>query len=300
MHNSIIQVYKEINEKVTVDNLKKISIDIIASYKNKKYQRLKKYASILRADTHANVSKLFLLLIKQYHPDKRSSILKLADELYKTDDYENIKRLHSKYFFTIETEESVSEMDIGFEEEYRFDKSEFGYRKKNIFDDDTFGETNLEFDETETDFIDAVNKMFFGGLDYTITKSDLKNLDGELDLSDYDISDLNGIEYCIYVHELNLSNNRIDKTGQLSHLIHLQSLYLSNNVIENIEPLVSLIRLRELDISFNNIMDISVLTGLEELEYVNIIGNPIQDYSIIHSLIDKGVIVIFEHTNMLF
>lgn len=295
MPSSIEQIYKEIKRKLTVDHLKKITVDIINSYKNRNFKYLRKFISLLKIDPNTKNEKLFSLLIMKYHPDRLSYILKQLEELYGERDYEKLSLIHNSYFFRIDAIKSDPDINIQFEAEYRFDKNDFGYRETNIFEKDDFGETNLDFgEEEENSFYEALNRYYFGGLDHYITEFDLKNLDGELDLSDYEIQDLNGIENCIYLNELNLSNNTIEKIGRLSFLIHLQALFLSNNAIENIDALEHLANLKVLDISFNNISNIEILESLGKLEYLNIIGNPINDYSVVNRLIAKGVIVIFE------
>jgi Leucine-rich repeat (LRR) protein len=294
MSNNIEAIYREIKEGLTIEFLKKITIDIIDSYKNRNFLHLKKYISILKLNSETHNAKLFSLLIKKFHPDKHSFIQKLADELYEKNDHDSLIQLHEGYFFDISFARSEPEIDAVFEQEYTYEEDDFGYRETDMSDKDDFGETNLDFGNEEYGFLEALQRTFFGGLDVTIMESDLMNLEGELDLSDYEIYDLNGIEHCLYLNELNLSNNRIEKLGSLSSLLDLNYLFLSNNAIENIEPLENLAHLRELDISFNNISDIRVLEKLKELEYVNLIGNPIRDYSVIDNLIKKGIIVIFE------
>ncbi len=294
MSNNIETIYREIKEKLTIEHLKNITIDIIDSYKNKNFPHLKKYISISKLSSETHNAKLFSLLIKKFHPDKHSFIQKLADELYRKTDYDSLLQLHEAYFFNISFAKSEPDFDAVFEQEYTYDEGDFGYRETNISEKDDFGETNLDFGHEEHGFLEALQRVFFGGLDVTIMESDLMNLEGELDLSDYEIYDLRGIEHCIYLNELNLSNNKIEKIGSLSSLLDLGFLFLANNAIENIEPLENLSHLRELDISFNNISDIRVLEHLKELEYVNLIGNPIRDYTVIDNLIKKGIIVIFE------
>lgn len=300
MPDTIEDIYCEIKEKLTSEHLKKITVDIINSYKNKDYKQLYKYASIATNNSESNNSKIFSILIKQYHPDKHSFILKQVEETYRGNNYNKLKRLKEKYLFKIESTHYVHDYTVKYEEKYKFDANDFGYSEKTLYEDDTFGETNLEFQEENNGFLDAVRKMIFGGLENNFSESDLYKVDGTLDLSDYDIIDISGIENCIYLEELNLSDNGIEKIGKISALAELKSLYISGNQVENIEVLVKLTKLKEVDISFNNISDISPLGNLPDLEYVNIIGNPISDYSVIGELIKKGVIVVFEHTNLLF
>lgn len=300
MKNAIKEIYREIKEKLTAERLKKITVDIINSYKNKNYYQLRRYASIATGGSEESNSKTFAVLIKQYHPDKLSFILKQVEETYRSGNYDGLRGIKEKYIFEIESHVHVPEYAAEHREEYAFDRSDFGYGEKNIYEDDEYGETGLDFQEESGGFLDAVRKMIFGGLENNFTEADLYKIDGTLDLSDYDISDLSGIENCIYLEELNLSDNSIEKIGKMSALAELKTLYISGNQIENIDVLGGLVKLKEIDISFNNIGDISALEHLPGLEYVNIIGNPIRDYSVINHLIGRGVIVVFEHTNLLF
>jgi hypothetical protein len=300
MPDKIKDIYREIKEKLTAEHLKRITVDIINSYKNKNYHRLRIYASIATANSEESNSKTFALLIKQYHPDKLSYILKQVEETYRSKKYDNLIKLKEKYIFEIESSRHVPEYNIEVEEKYTYDSDDFGYGEKTPDEDDGFGETILEFQEENTSFLDAVRKMIFGGLENNFSEADLYKIDGKLDLSDYDINDLSGIENCIYLEELNLSDNGIEKIGKISALSELKSLYISGNQVENIDVLIKLTKLKEVDISFNNICDISALENLPDLEYVNIIGNPVSDYSVIRGLIKRGVIVVFEHANLLF
>ena len=296
MLNNIEQIYKEIKQKLTVDHLKKITIDIINFYKNKNFSYLRKYIPIIRIDSNTKNEKLFSFLIRKYHPDKHSSILKQANELYIEKNFDKLLSFYNSYFFSIDTVKYIRDIDFKFEPEYWFDKNDPGYREFNLSEKDDFEETCFDYDyvKEEYGFYEAMKKLYYGGQNYTFTESDLRNLDDELNLSDYDIQDLTGIENCIFLCELDLSHNNIEKIGRLSFLKSLHTLYLSNNVIENIDVLENLENLEVLDISYNKISNIDVLENLKKLEYVNLIGNPIEDYSIVNELIKRSVIVIFE------
>jgi len=293
MSQSIDSLFNEIKGKLTVEHLKSITVDIINAYKNKKYSHLRKYKHALKINEESKTEKLFSILIKKYHPDRISFIQKQVDQLRENNDYEKLLEVRDTYFFTIKAVDSIIDESIEFETEFTFDSEDFGYREKNIYEEDNFGESNLEFEE-EYNFVSAVKNLFFGGLDIEISESDLRNLDGSLDLSDYDLSNISGIEHCLYINELNLSGNNIEKIGKLAGLMRLQYLFLSNNSIENVSPLENLENLKELDLSFNEISNIHALKNLKSLQYLNLIGNPISDYSVIEYLIERGVIVIFE------
>jgi hypothetical protein len=300
MTETIEKIFNEIKKNLTADHLKKITVDIIAAYKNKRYRHLKRYIPVLDIDPGTGIPRLFALLVKHYHPDKLMYILKQAEEIFRSGSVDGLRNLRDKYFFSLGAVGYDADAEIQFKAEYRFDQGDFGYRETTIAEEDEYGETGLEFREEAYGFMDAVNMLFFGGLDYALSEPDLVKLDGALDLSDCDISDLSGIEHCVYLEELNLSNNAIEKIGRLSALKRLRSLFISDNLIEDIRVFEEMEHLKEIDISFNNITDIAVLGNLHGLEYVNIIGNPIRDYSVINVLMKRGVIVIVEHTNLLF
>jgi hypothetical protein len=294
MSNTLTSFYHEIKERLTIEHLKRITIDIIDSYKNRNFKQLKKYATVLGLDSETHHSKLFSVLIKKFHPDRLSFILRQVDELYENKDLNGLTRLRDGFFFNIAAVRSVPDTNFEFEQEYTYDEEDFGYKEAEAAEPEDYGETDLDYGEEEHGFLEAVHRLFAGGLDVTITATDLMDLEGALDMSDYDIEDLEGAQHCVYVSELNLSNNRIEKLGNLSGLTGLFYLYLANNQVENIKPLEGLVHLKELDISFNNISDISPLLKLGELEYVNLLGNPVRDYSVVDRLVKKGIIVVFE------
>lgn len=296
--NDIENIYNKIKKRLTASHLKKITIDIIDAYRQKKYRYLRRYAEILNIDTSLKYVKLFSILIRTFHPDRLSYILKQADEFYSQNKYGELKKLYSGYFFEIPNSTMDTGAALSHEESYVFDKNDFGYRETAIDDEEAFGESNLDFEEEEFGFYEALHTHFFGGLDHVISESDLKNLDGDLDLSDCGMVSIKGIENCIYLTDLNLSSNRIEKIGPLSGLTNLECLYLSDNMIEDITALGGLAKLRELDISFNAVRDINVLENMRRLNYVNLMGNPIEDFTVLKKLIQRGVIVIFEE-NML-
>ncbi len=299
MARDIEQVYSDIKQKLTMEHLKRITADIINAYKNRNFRYLRRFIPILKIQREIKNNKLFSLLITKFHPDKFVSIMNQTAALYRGDDSEGLGEFYNGYFFSIDSVDAGSGYTAVLKEEYVFNKDDFGYREKSPLEEDNFGESGLDFTEEEYGFLEAVNRYYFGGLDCTLTESDLRKLDGELDLSDYEIHDLKGIEHCTYVNELNLSGNHIEKIGKLSSLINLTSIYLSNNMIEDIEVLRELKKLKTLDISFNNITNIDVLEELDKLEYVNLIGNPVSDYFVVNKLTARGVIVVCEENMLL-
>lgn len=300
METRIYKLYSELREKITVDKLKEISIDIINKFKNRESQFLMQFSRMLGIDTSkSNINRLFAQIIQIYHPDKLNKIHNDVESHYANKNYEELLRLKNIYLINLNDIHAAVNYSTPIYEEHVFADDDFGYREYNVSD----FEDLYEFEEETTvrddmayqeyGFFEAVNNLYFGNLNLTLSVSDLENLDGELDLSDFEITDLNGIENCVNITSLNLSGNSLVKIHPISVLTKLNNLYLSENRIEDINSLATLSDLTELDISFNEIDDISVLLELKNLKYVNVLNNPISDKSVIDKLIKNGVIVIY-------
>ncbi len=310
MRNKISELYNEIKKIITPSRLKEISIEIINKFKKKDHAYLKKFAEMAGIDaSDKNINRLFSTLIQIYHPDKLKLIHNEIESLYSKGQYEELLRYKNIYLFDLKSiytaadytyidnkyydlgEQGYGEDDFGYAE-YEFDDNSYFYQESG---EESFEDISADKEAAfqERGFIDAVNRLFFGNLDLAISQSDLTDLEGELDLSDFEIDDLTGIEHCININFLNLSGNNIIKINRISALTKLKALYLSQNNIEDISGLGSLTGLRELDISFNYIDDISILLELPELTYVNIINNPLSNNPVIEKLIKRGVMVIY-------
>ncbi len=301
MNENIRTVYNDLLRHVTEKKLKDISVDIISKYKAKDMNSLIRYADILELDVaHMNISRLFAQIIQHYHPDKTALILSSFEDKLKKNQIDELLRYKRIYVFAKPGEVILNEKyNIDVEETYSYTDDYFGHKEKFTPEDNLNrkfeyeDEFEDEINPNEYGFIDAVNRMAFGGIDDFITVEDLHNIEGELDLSDSDITDLTGIEQCRNITMLNLSGNHIYKVDRLSGLDLIELLYLSDNEIESIDCLENLINLKELDISFNSVEDISILLKLHDLIYVNILENPVKTRGIIEQLEDRGVIVIY-------
>ncbi len=297
------ELYDELKEKVTASRLKEMSIEVISRYKKKDHgylTRLAERVGISSADT--GISRVFSQLIQLYHPDRLKKITGEIELHKKNENVDELARIKGIYLVDIKNIKS-RDFILEADEEYLYEADEPGYDdseeyydpEEDIVDDHEYEDDLPEATVTgeEYGFIEAVNDLYLGNLEYELTLSDLQNLEGELDLSGFELEDLTGIENCFNISNLNLSGNRIFRIHQLAGLVKLEVLYLSDNRIDDITFLEELTELRELDISFNDIDDISVLLELPKLQYVNIIDNPVSDETIIEELQDKGVIVIF-------
>ncbi|MFC1694411.1 choice-of-anchor D domain-containing protein, partial [Candidatus Latescibacterota bacterium] len=147
---------------------------------------------------------------------------------------------------------------------------------------------------------DALNKP-----EGSINDKDLAGLT-DLVASERDISDLNGIEYCVNLQmlyldsnqisdisplnsltnldELGLDDNQISDISQLSDLTNLWYLGLDDNQISDISPLNSLTNLVEMGLGNNRISDPSPLSNLTNLQRLHLVYNQISELSPLSSL----------------
>ena len=129
----------------------------------------------------------------------------------------------------------------------------------------------------------------YGDTDTTFPTYYLEDLD-EIELSESEIDDLDGVEYCIHMVSMDLSFNLIYDLSPLACLASLQELNLSNNQIEYIDDISNLQQLKSIDLSNNSITDILPLLEIEVLEYADLSGNKIP-LEQIKGLRDIGVTV---------
>ncbi len=298
MTNNILNLYNELKEKITIDRLKEITIEIISRFKKKDSIFFSQFAKIVGiADEKTKYNKIFGQIIQIYHPDKFSKIQGDLELFFRNKDQNKLIYLKNIYLIDLKAIQKSIDYSYNEEEEHVYEE-DFGYQEYDIgeeLSDYDFIYNDSEGDEAsdEIGFLEAINSLFVGNLDLSLSVSDLKNMEDDLDLSDFQIIDLKGIEHCINIKAMNLSGNYINRIQRLSFLIRLEFLYLSENYIDDISALSSLANLRELDLSYNHIEDFSPLLELDNLKYVNIIHNPPADKTIIEKLTNKGVIIIY-------
>ncbi|MBN1533123.1 MAG: hypothetical protein JXA20_10710 [Spirochaetes bacterium] len=306
MKSEIDGIYSEIQSAVNRERLTEISSDIIARYRDRDIDGLSWYASLLDLQfSEQNLNRVFARIIQSYHPDKLTTIQAELERSYRDGDEAALRRLRQAFIFKEAPRggRRREEPAFEFEEEYRYDdeyeyrEEEFTGEEEGVFDDDEgYDEEELAGDGCggeEFGFIEAIHRYVFGNLDFTMNSHDIMNLEGELNLSDYEIGDLNGIEHCVNVVSINLSGNSIYRVSPIAALGKLESLFLAENNIDNIDPLAHCASLAELDLSYNDIEDVSALLRLKNLRYVNLIGNPLEDRSVIDELAKRGVLVLY-------
>ena len=131
----------------------------------------------------------------------------------------------------------------------------------------------LIFDEA---LAEILREIFDLDTEEQITRADLRSLT-ELEASDSDIIDLNGLEHATAIETLDLRGNTIEDITPLKGLKKLTTLDLGLNSIANIEALAGLTALTELSLEENAIRDLTPLAALVNLEILRLTGNPIQD-----------------------
>ena len=138
----------------------------------------------------------------------------------------------------------------------------------------TFEDPNLE---------QAVRDRYGVGARNDLTCGLVSGID-RIDLSDYGITSLVGIQNLTSLTDLNLFNNLITDISPLSGLTSMTSLYLYNNSITDISALSGLASLQYLLLENNSITDISPLSGLTSLTDLSLWGNSITDISALSGL----------------
>ncbi|WP_404429665.1 leucine-rich repeat domain-containing protein [Sutcliffiella horikoshii] len=116
-----------------------------------------------------------------------------------------------------------------------------------------------------------------------ITTGDLEKVD-YLELSEYGITSLEGLQHAINLKGLNADHNNITDVSPLSDLTQLTHLNLWNNQINDISSLENLTYLTYLDLDTNNVSDITALENMDLLEILWLKDNPVTDISLLLKL----------------
>ena len=120
-------------------------------------------------------------------------------------------------------------------------------------------------------------------LDADISKSELESLK-ELNVHESNISNLDGLQYCINLTSLHLNGEKISDISPISKLTKLTYLYLDADMISDISPISNLKKLVTLYLNRNQISDISPIANLTNLVELYLDQNKISDISPISNL----------------
>lgn len=303
MKQEIEELHAEIKKRVTSDHLKDLTVQLIDAYRAHNLHVLRRYASHMfgPAEEDHGASELFFKLIKHFHPDRLAGILREVDEAYARGDkqqllfFRNLMSVKKQHHVRRAHPASGRHSGSNATEEYTYGREDFGY-DTTAYNEGVFSGDEEEFyNETEVDFdfLSAVKAEHLGNLDIELGPADLHYLEGELVLSGYDLSDLDGLEQCVNITVLDLSDNNIDNIYEVQFLQHLQELFLAHNHIVDIDALRELHDLEILDLSLNEIENASALLELSSLRFVNLSGNPLADTGVIADLERRSVVVLY-------
>ena len=98
-----------------------------------------------------------------------------------------------------------------------------------------------------------------------------------LDMNDYGITSIEGIQYAKNLRHLYMANNEIKDLTPLKECNKLEILDFQKNQVEDIWPLELLRRLESLNIAYNNITDVMALNDIANIDSINISGNTIEN-----------------------
>ncbi len=276
------ELYHRLLHAYSDQNLNKITANLIHIYKSKHYELIRDISSSISEFVHIDtekVNKCFSKLVMLYHPDKGPNYRKEIEKNYLTGNHEKQHQL--SHILLIEFINDLSDEaripdDIDYTPEYGWEDDLEGFtyftdQDVEIMDDYHFS-TSKKF--RNVSFLDAFKRKVFGNAEAELYPHHLENFE-EIELTDYEIMSLEGIEFCSNVKRLDLSGNNITELSKLWSLSRLEEIFLTDNKISNIDALKNLKNLKVIDLSNNFIKDISPLFFLIRPEYINLSGNKI-------------------------
>lgn len=288
----VLSLQKLQDKSAVEERLKAIASQLIAAHRRKDHSLVIPYARQAGLAVEGQAGHhLFIKAIQVFHPDRLSVMWDQISHAVHQGDRQGLEALSRllEYHSDSTLRALRPEFDEVETEEYGFE-TDWG----TVYEEDEEGEeAEDEWDADAGTFFSAVKRELFGNLDVYPDAADLAKLEGELDLSDYDLNDLEGIEHCVGISVLNLAQNNIDNVYPLQGLVKLEALDLAQNALEDADWLGGLVNLVELDLSANDIDDVAFLDRLPRLKYVDLTGNPVRNKALIARLEARGVIVIF-------
>lgn len=281
----------------------KISSEIISAYRGKNYRILVQYGRRLDFDIEgdeSSMNRLFLKLIKSYHPDRIESLKKNIDAALKEEDLSRLEQFASQMGvpgYVDLPERDAAAYSMEYEEVYAFDESspagwyEFSENEESgerfSGDADIFNEEYYAPEyEAGFGFREVINEEMLGNMvseDLQVQPGDLVELE-ELILADRDMENLKGIDYCYNLSVLDISGNNLESIAPLAALTHLKILDLSRNMVTNINALAECSELVYLNLADNDIVNITALGELQNLLFLDLSHNPIVSLQVLLEL----------------
>jgi hypothetical protein len=289
-------LYDSLKKAYTAENLHLISSRIIHMFREHHYDALRAVHQVVNEYTpcqEEKINRVFSRLIMLYHPDRLRKSLVQLDEAFDRDDFEALWSMsHILTVLNLEPEKVtvssiISEEDLA--EEFGWDAEVDGY-SYFMEDEEPDPDMEEELGYINHSFLIALTRRLYGTLDVDFPVYLLEDLE-EIEMADYEIESLDGIEACRHARVVDLTNNNLTELTELGNLRQVERLYLSNNHIAMIDPLSNLTVLQVLDISYNDVDDLSPLFELSHLDYLNVMGNRVPSWQL-EELQLKGVTVV--------
>ncbi len=278
---TIDELSTQLSDAYSLENLNKISVTLINLYKNHHYSLLQKIGELINDFTAIDISpegKGFSKLIMLYHPDKLAYYQNEIKRCVENDDFDGLLEL-THIIKLIHVEKIATALnsfeDIDYSPLYDWDMETEGFTIIN----DSGKVKKHTTQRADYDFYDAIKMRQYGCTDIEFPSWYLEDID-EFELASSDITNLDGIEFCIHAKTMDISDNRITDISPLFGLTQLEELNISDNEIQNIDAMSNLLKLKTANLANNQIIDISPLFELEMLMYIDLRGNKVDEEQI--------------------
>jgi hypothetical protein len=289
-------LYTNLQQAYTAENLHLISSRIIDLFRAHRYDALRAVQKVVNEYTpcrEEKINRVFSRLIMLYHPDRLKQSQHQLEQAYGEGDFETLYTM--SHILTVQNLEPdqvtvssiLTEEDLA--EEFGWDAQDDGYSYFRDYQEED-PELEDEMGYTSRSFLTALKRRVYGNMNVDFPMYLLEDLE-EIEMADYEIESLDGIESCRYARVVDLTNNNLTDLSELGQLRQVERLYLANNHIGLVDPLSNLTVLQVLDISFNDVDDLSPLFELSHLSYLNVIGNRIPSWQL-EQLREQGVTVL--------
>jgi Leucine-rich repeat (LRR) protein len=294
------ELYHRLLMAYSDQNLNRITANLIQIYKSKHYELIRDISASISEFIHIDtekINKCFSKLVMLYHPDKGPNYRNEIERNYLAGDQKKQHQLSHILLIEFINELSNEDMipdDIDYTPEYGWEEDLDGFtyftdRDVEIMDDYRF---TTEEKKRKVSFMDAFKRKVYGNVDIEFYPHHLENIE-DIELADYEITSLEGMEFCRNVKRLDLSGNNITELSKLWTLTKLEEIFLADNKISNIDALRNLKRLKVIDLSNNLIKDISPLFFPDQPEYINLSGNEVLP-DMLNKLKREGCIILVD------
>ena len=273
-------LYLQLKEAYTEANLNKISRNLIRLYQEKQHDKLKVIAGMIADWVQIDIGEDkqgFSKLIMLYHPDR---IQYYHDELTNYEISGNPTRLRRlEHILVIQEIEEIALTlsnyeDVDYSPEYVWDTDTSGFSYFSDSSSKGHSERKTKVSKSSYSFYDVVKIRNYGNTTKEIPSWYFEDWD-EIEMSESEIFDLEGIEYCTQAVSIDLSGNSITDISPLFNLTAIEELNLADNKIGYIDALSNLLKLKSVNLSNNQIDDLSPLIDLPILEFCDVTGNKI-------------------------